>query len=225
MQRRFTPAEKLAALARVRAGEAPGLVARSLGVTSDTLRQWRHRLERAQPSSPAPATAPPPLAGAVAPAAPSAEPAGVHEALAAAGIASAPPSVNGQTPASAHASSSSTPAGPGVPTDVQLVALLETVQGIGVRIAATASRVQLTREEFGELVKFTAEEREAHLLLAPYAAPYVPAILERMPKLFAGLFVVMFASSINQRMQHVTELAKAQRAKEKREAERAREAA
>lgn len=206
MAKQFLEAEKRTAINRVDGGESVTRVAKSLGVSRQTVNNWRKEFaaldkKTKKPAAPAPAPNP---AAASAPGAPAtgstppAEPAGtpeqteeVRRALIAAGKLEDGSKKNDGSNQQSNGAPGSQPL-----TGEQLIALMEAIQMQVLSASISAYKLQLPPEVVSVLVRFSTEERTALQACAPAAAYYFNALGPWMRPAMAAVFFIQWGMGL-----------------------------
>lgn len=103
------------------------------------------------------------------------------------------------------------------PTPEQLVAMTETIRGMGLRIYAGIVRVDTKDPRAAALFSLTKDERETLMVWAPWACRYVPALVSNSEQVGAWIYVGITAASLWTAMGELRTIAKVERARDPRE--------
>lgn len=93
------------------------------------------------------------------------------------------------------------------PSPDELVAVCETMRGLGLRIYCGVAGIDERNEEAERLFTFTDRERETLKVWAPFAAEYVPALLSNSREVGACIFLGINVASLWSAMRRLRAMA------------------
>jgi transposase-like protein len=179
----------LAYVELLEAGTDPKLLAEETGYSTDTLEKWRRKYgKNAQPAK---------------------RPKGLLAAAKkGAGIGAAEATEVG-APGSKSADTAPAPAPVPkvmVPSAQELVAIIEGIDGVVIKTIAAVRNKHVPPQQFMELARLPREDREQLLSLAPYAAEYVPEVMQYFRPAMAVCFVLVWGISVAGRVKHLAQM-------------------